>query len=185
MLEMIQLSKIILMFVAFKANEHFIRTRSRAIFLCFQVSCICKDKEAIKSLRFARLASVNVRWHEWEAIAFLVLHYQISCSMPTNNEICNTANNSTCTATSSHETRIPTFFEELKSFIPSLQNVQVKFGDVWMHALCNVSGHYYAARAKSIADLAKEINRKIDYNKRRAADVKLWRELQQGNPVNL
>jgi hypothetical protein len=108
---MIPHKKILSMFAVFKTKRTKYIFKRIGIFLCpFLNAVICKDKEAVGLLMAIPTLRVCVvrLVAKGERQPFSILNIQISfIKMTKRNEICNTVNNSICTATSAHETCTP------------------------------------------------------------------------------
>lgn len=67
--------------------------------------CVVSDDIRLSNPCSCCSSAITVSWSRWEAIAFLIfICIHISLNMTKRNEICNAGNNSTRTATSTHET---------------------------------------------------------------------------------
>lgn len=103
---MIQLSNIMLMFVASTDQADTTYSISKRLFLCLDGSLYPKDiRLSIPYMAILTYCMSCLLGRRWEETAFLVsLHYKFIHSMTKQDEICNAGNNSTRTATSAHET---------------------------------------------------------------------------------
>lgn len=105
---MIQLSNIMLMFVASTDQADTTYSISKRLFLCLDGSLYPKDiRLSIPYMAILTYCMSCLLGRRWEETAFLVsTHFKFIHSMTKQDEICNAGNNSTRTATSAHETRM-------------------------------------------------------------------------------
>jgi hypothetical protein len=103
---MIQFSKNISMFAMNTPSSFFHSQERSSYFYGYTEAVICKDKGLSIHNGLLHLCC-NLNLAVRGAIAFFILFIIIFHYMPSSMKICNAANNSTCTATSAHETCTP------------------------------------------------------------------------------
>lgn len=175
---MIQLSNKCSMFAA--STDQADRTYSigKRLFLCLDGSLYPKDiRLSIPYMAILTYCMSCLLGRRWEETAFLVsVHFNFIHSMTKQNEICNAANNSTCTATSAHETCILSLtgnpFRDIASYGFDLHRCKINYNQSQnanghsITGVFNISGRTLTAGANSYAELIETV-------------VRLRREYQQ------
>lgn len=174
---MIQLSNKCSMFAAVQTKNY------RTYMLCgFFMSVLTglylhNDIRLFKSRAYPYSDMSMVLGRTWEANSLSYIHtFQISRAMTKNGEFCNAANNSTCTATSAHETCILSLtgnpFRDIASYGFDLHRCKINYNQSQnanghsITGVFNISGRTLTAGANSYAELIETV-------------VRLRREYQQ------
>ena len=142
----------------------------KRLFLCLDGSLYPKDiRLSIPYMAILTYCMSCLLGRRWEETAFLVsVHFNFIHSMTKQNEICNAANNSNCTATSAHETcNLSSLsgnpYRDLALYGLDLHGCKINFlktsneNGHSVTGVFNISGRYHTAGANSYAELIASI----------------------------
>lgn len=174
---MIQLSKILSMFVVSQTKRRHINDIVVAIFVAIRLKLSSAKIKGLSNRNGLLHSCINFSWSRCGAIAFLVLLIVTFHYMTKRNEICNAVNNSICTATSAHETRTPQLtgnpFIDLSLFGFDLHCCNMRYYRERLTGEFNISGRITTGSATNYENLIFHIVKEQREYKRYVSECRL------------